>query len=67
VPYHVVLTMMKAPEIPPVTKGRIPVVIPDSTPITNGFVRGPGLERSAPGYIIYFQVLEEYPHFAGCE
>jgi hypothetical protein len=59
VPYHVVLTMMKAPEIPPATKGRIPVVIPDSTPIKMGLSEDLASNVQQPGYIIYFQVLEE--------
>jgi hypothetical protein len=59
VPYHVVLAMMKAPELPPSTKGRIPVVIPDSTPIMVGLSEDLNSGVQKPGYIIYFQVLEE--------
>jgi hypothetical protein len=59
VPYHVVLAMMKAPELPPATKGRIPIVIPDSTPIRIGLSEDLDSNVQQPGYIIYFQVLEE--------
>jgi hypothetical protein len=59
VPYHVVLAMMKAPELPPATKGRIAVVIPDSTPIQVGLSEDLNSDVQQPGYIIYFQVLEE--------
>lgn len=59
VPYHVVLAMMKAPELPPATKGRIAVVIPDSTPIQVSLSEGLESNVQQPGYIIYFQVLEE--------
>ena len=59
VPYHVVLAMMKAPELPPATKGRIAVVIPDSTPIQVSLSEDLNSEVQQPGYIIYFQVREE--------
>jgi len=59
VPYHVVLAMMKAPELPPPTKGRIRVEIPDSTPIKVGLSEGLDSDVQKPGYIIYFEVLEE--------
>jgi hypothetical protein len=59
VPYHVVLAMMKAPEIPPAAKGRISIVIPDSTPIKIGLSEDLESNVQQPGYIIYFQVLEE--------
>ena len=59
VPYHVVLAMMKAPELPPATKGRIAVVIPDSTPIQVGLSEDLNSSVQQSGYIIYFQVLEE--------
>jgi hypothetical protein len=59
VPYHVVLAMMRAPEIPPATKGRIPVVIPDSTPIKIGLSEDLASNVQQPGYIIYFHVLAE--------
>jgi len=59
VPYNVVLAMMKAPELPPATKGRIPVVIPDSTPIKIGLSEDLDSNVQTPGYIIYFHVLED--------
>jgi hypothetical protein len=59
VPYHVVLAMMKAPEIPPATKGRIPLVIPDSTPIKIALAEDLDSNVQQAGYIIYFEVLEE--------
>jgi len=59
VPYNVVLAMMKAPEIPPATKGRIALVIPDSTPIKVGLSEDLDSNVQKPGYIIYFQVLED--------
>jgi hypothetical protein len=59
VPYHVVLAMTKAPEIPPATKGRIPIVIPDSTPIQVALSEDLDSNVQQPGYIIYFHVLEE--------
>ena len=59
VPYNVVLAMMKAPEIPPATKGRIPVVIPDSTPIKVGLSEDLDSDVHKPGYVIYFHVLED--------
>jgi len=59
VPYHVVLAMMKAPEVPPATKGRIAIVIPDSTPIQVGLSEDLNSNVQQPGYIIYFEVLEE--------
>jgi hypothetical protein len=59
VPYHVVLAMMKAPELPPATKGRIAVVIPDSTPIQVALSEDLSSDVQQPGYIIYFEVLEE--------
>jgi hypothetical protein len=59
VPYHVVLAMMKAPELPPATKGRIAVVIPDSTPIQISLSEDLSSDVQQAGYIIYFQVLEE--------
>jgi hypothetical protein len=59
VPYNVVLAMMKAPELPPAAKGRIPVVIPDSTPIKVGLSEDLDSNVQKPGYIIYFQVLED--------
>ncbi len=59
VPYHVVLAMMKAPELPPATKGRITVVIPDSTPIQVSLSEDLSSDVQQPGYIIYFQVLDE--------
>jgi hypothetical protein len=59
VPYHVLMAMMKAPELPPATKGRIAVVIPDSTPIQVSLSEDLTSNVQQPGYIIYFQVLEE--------
>jgi hypothetical protein len=59
VPYDVVLAMMKAPEIPPATKGRIPVMIPDSTPIKVGLSEDLESDVQKPGYVIYFHVLED--------
>ena len=59
VPYHIVLAMMKAPEIPPATKGRIPLAIPDSTPIKIGLSEDLDTSVQQAGYIIYFEVLEE--------
>jgi hypothetical protein len=59
VPYHVVLAMMKAPELPPAMKGRIAVIIPDSTPIQIALSEDLSSDVQQPGYIIYFQVLEE--------
>lgn len=59
VPYHVVLAMMKAAELPPATRGRIAVVIPDSTPIQVILSEDLSSDVQEPGYIIYFQVLEE--------
>jgi hypothetical protein len=59
VPYHVVLAMMKAPEIPPPTKGRIPVVIPDSTPVKVALSEDLESDVQKPGYVIYFHVLED--------
>src|SRR6266481_7305268 len=59
VPYHIVLAMMKAPELPPATKGRIAVVIPDSTPIQVALSEDLNSSVQQPGYVIYFEVLEE--------
>ena len=59
VPYHVLLAIMKAPELPPATKGRIAVVIPDSTPMQVALSEDLSSDVQQPGYIIYFQVLEE--------
>jgi hypothetical protein len=59
VPYHVVLAMMKAPELPAATKGRIAVVIPDSTPIQVSLSEDLSSDVQQQGYVIYFQVLEE--------
>lgn len=59
VPYHVVLAMMKAPEIPAATKGRIPIVIPDSTPIKISLSDDLDSNVQKPGFTIYFEVLEE--------
>jgi hypothetical protein len=59
VPYHVVLAMMKAPEIPPPMKGRIPVEIPDSTPVKVALSEDLESEVQKPGYVIYFHVLED--------
>jgi hypothetical protein len=59
VPYNVVLAMMKAPEIPAATKGRIPLVIPDSTPIKIGLSDDLDSNVQQPGFTIYFEVLEE--------
>lgn len=59
VPYDVVLAMMKAPEIPPPTKGRIPVMIPDSTPIKIALSEELDSDVQKTGYVIYFHVLEE--------
>jgi hypothetical protein len=59
VPYHVVLAMMKAPETPPPTKGRIPVEIPDSTPVKVILSEALASETNKPGYVIYFRVLED--------
>jgi hypothetical protein len=59
VPYNVVLAMMKAPELPPATKGRISLVIPDSTPIKLGLSEDLDSNVQRPGYIIYFHVLED--------
>jgi len=50
VPYNVVLAMMKAPELPPATKGRIPVVIPDSTPIKIGLSEDLGSDVQNAGF-----------------
>jgi hypothetical protein len=59
VPYHVLMAMMKAPELPPATKGRIAVVIPDSTPIQVALSEDLSSDVQQAGYIIYFQVLKE--------
>ena len=59
VPYHIVLAMMKAPELPPATKGHIAVVIPDSTPLQVGLSEDLNSSVQQPGYVIYFEVLEE--------
>ena len=59
VPYNVVLAMMKAPEIPAATKGRIPLVIPDSTPIKISLSDDLDSNVQQPGFTIYFEVLEE--------
>lgn len=59
VPYNVVLAMMKAPELPPATKGRISLVIPDSTPVKIGLSEDLDSDLQKPGYIIYFHVLED--------
>jgi hypothetical protein len=59
VPYNVVLAMMKAPELPPVTKGRIALVIPDSTPIKVVLSEDLNSDVQKPGYIIYFHALED--------
>src|SRR5207302_1147169 len=59
VPYHIVLAMMKAPELPPATKGHIVVVIPDSTPLQVGLSEDLNSSVQQPGYVIYFEVLEE--------
>src|SRR5207249_4442616 len=52
VPYHIVLAMMQAPELPPATKGRIAVVIPDSTPIQVGLSEDLNSSVQQPGYVI---------------
>lgn len=59
VPYKVVLAMMKAPELPPSVKGRIPMVIPDSTLVE--VVLSESLDTAAqkPGYVVYFRVLKD--------
>jgi hypothetical protein len=59
VPYNVVLAMMKAPELPPATKGRIALMIPDSTPIKVVLSEDLDSNVQKPGYIIYFHVLED--------
>jgi hypothetical protein len=59
VPYKVVLAMMQAPEIPPLVKGRIPLMIPDSTPVKLVLAEPIDTESNKPGYIIYFRVLED--------
>jgi len=59
VPYKVVLAMMQAPEVPPAIKGRIPVDIPDSTPVKLVLSEALDSETNKPGYVIYFRVLED--------
>ena len=59
VPYNVVLAMMKAPEIPAPTNGRIPVMVPDSTPIKIALSEDLDSDVQKTGYVIYFHVLEE--------
>jgi len=59
VPYKVVLAMMKAPDVPPAIKGRIPMDVPDSTPVKVALSESLDSETNKPGYIIYFKVLED--------
>jgi hypothetical protein len=59
VPYHVLMAMMKAPELPPAMKGRMAVVIADSTPIQVALSEDLSSDVQQPGYVIYFEVLEE--------
>ena len=59
VPYKVVLTMMQAPEVPPAVKGRIPVLLPDSTLLKIVLSEPLDTESQKPGYVIYFRVLED--------
>jgi hypothetical protein len=59
VPYKVVLAMMRAPEIPPLVKGHIPLEIPDSTPVKLILSEPIDTESNKPGYIVYFRVLED--------
>lgn len=59
VPYKVVLAMMQAPGVPPAIKGRIPMDIPDSTPVKVVLSESLDSETNKPGYIIYFRVLED--------
>lgn len=59
VPYKVVLAMMKAPELPPPVKGRIPVVIPDSTLVSVVLSESVDTATQKPGYVVYFRVLED--------
>jgi hypothetical protein len=59
VPYKVVLAMMQAPELPTPIKGRIPMVIPDSTLVLVALSESIDSESQKPGYVIYFRVLED--------
>jgi hypothetical protein len=59
VPYKVVLAMMQAPEVPPAVKGRIPMDVPDSTPVKVALSESLDSETNKPGYVIYFKVLED--------
>jgi hypothetical protein len=59
VPYKVVLAMMQAPEVPPTVNGRIPVMLPDSTPMKVELSEDLDTEAQKPGYVIYFRLLED--------
>jgi len=59
VPYKVVLAMMQAPELPPPVKGRISMVIPDSTLVEVALSESLDTAAQKPGYIVYFRVLED--------
>lgn len=59
VPYKVVLAMMKAPELPPPIKGRIPMMIPDSTLVEVALSESLDTGKQKPGYVVYFRVLED--------
>jgi len=59
VPYKVVLAMMQAPELPPPVKGRISMVIPDSTLVVVALSESLDTAAQKPGYIVYFRVLED--------
>jgi hypothetical protein len=59
VPYRVVLAMMKAPELPAVVKGHIPMVIPDSTLVEVVLSESIDTAAQKAGYIVYFRVLQD--------
>jgi hypothetical protein len=59
VPYKVVLAMMQAPDLPAPIKGRIPVVIPDSTLVKVVLSESIDSQSQKSGYVIYFRVLED--------
>ena len=59
VPYRVLMEMMKAPELPLPVKGRIPMVIPDSTLVEVVLSESLGTAEQKPGYVVYFRVLQD--------
>jgi hypothetical protein len=59
VPYKVLTAMMQAPELPPPVKGRIPMVIPDSTLVEVVLSESLDTAEQKPGYVVYFRVLQD--------